>query len=74
MKLPPRSDWISLADAARILGCSNNSVRRAISHGKADRNKGNKRHYLVAWDTLGGLVTTKEQCDEFMKSLNGFHE
>lgn len=69
MKIPPREEWLTPQEAAKKMGVSERSIRRARNRGK--RSYSGEIIKLKFYKTLIGLVTTQVEIDLFHEKLNG---
>lgn len=67
-KLPQPSEWLSLEEAAKMLGTKRKVVYYAYKLGRCNQS-GNKV-FLDAWPTIRGLVTTEEALKRFHSELD----
>lgn len=70
MQLPPRDQWLTIAQASDLMGASRFSVYRAVHNGRKSPFGGELIH-LQAWATLRGVVTTRTAIDAFHAKLSG---
>lgn len=68
-EVPPIDEWLTVKQAAKMLGVSHGRVRDAYSKGR--KNVSGNTVKLTVFRTMGGLVTTRRHIDEFHRLLNG---
>lgn len=69
LPLPKPIDWVTIPQAAKLMGISRSSAYKLISRGRYAASGDWIK--LYAWKTPRGIVTSLDLIDEFLQEMSG---